>query len=133
MASAAIKAAYADFKHIKTRKVLQIVLEVPAEQAEAALAMLGFPVAGSERWVAIALLNDPARPAAPKRGLSQDAYLLCNNPQFKDYAAGRGFADARELVLRHCGITSRAELDTNHQAADKYRQLVELFNEWQSY
>ena len=133
MASAAIKAAYADFKHIKTRKVLQIVLEVPAEQAEAALAMLGFPVAGSERWVAIALLNDQSKPTIPKRGLSQEAFLLCNNPQFRDYAANQGFTDARSFILASCQIESRSELDTNQTAANKYRQLVELFNEWQSY
>ena len=38
---AAIKATFSDFKLIKTRKVAQLVMEIPVEQADAALKALG--------------------------------------------------------------------------------------------
>jgi hypothetical protein len=53
----AIKATFADFKIVKTRKLAQLIFEIPIEQADSALAALGgIPRSDAERWVAIALL-----------------------------------------------------------------------------
>lgn len=54
----AIQATFSDFKLIKSRSVVQLVLELPIEAADAALASLGgIPQPGMERWVAVAPLN----------------------------------------------------------------------------
>lgn len=53
----AIAATFVDFKNVKTRRVLQIIFEVPQHQAKAALDMLGMPDAATERWFGIAALK----------------------------------------------------------------------------
>lgn len=59
MTTAAFTAAYADFRLIKTRGVVSISFELPVEQAQAALDVLGgMPVAAAEVWCAIARLNN---------------------------------------------------------------------------
>lgn len=58
---AAFSANYADWKVIKTRRVVQIVLEVPLEAAGHAYNVLGgMPNFGSEDWFAVARLNKEA-------------------------------------------------------------------------
>jgi hypothetical protein len=60
MTAAAFRGTYADFKLIKTRGVVSISFEVPVEQAQAALDVLGgMPVAASEIWCGIARLTNP--------------------------------------------------------------------------
>jgi len=55
---AIFKAAYADFRLIKTRGVVSISFELPVEQAQAALDVLGgMPVAATEVWCAVARLK----------------------------------------------------------------------------
>lgn len=62
----AFKAAYADFKLVKTRKTAQFVFEVPIEGADAALKALGgVPQPDCETWVAVARL-DPALAASER-------------------------------------------------------------------
>ena len=57
---AAFTATYSDWKVIKTRQVVQIVLEVPLKAAGHAYNVLGgMPNFESESWVAVALLNKP--------------------------------------------------------------------------
>jgi hypothetical protein len=56
----AFKAAYADWKLIKTRGVIQVVMEVPLAEADAAYDVLGgMPNAANEVWFGIAALNLP--------------------------------------------------------------------------
>lgn len=56
----AFQATYSDFKLIRTRKVVQIVLEVPVEQSNTVLEVLGgMPNPASERWVGVAVLKSP--------------------------------------------------------------------------
>ncbi len=52
-----IKATFAEWKMIKTRKVLQLVLEIPLEQQGEVLTRLGPPMPDQEKWVAVALLD----------------------------------------------------------------------------
>ncbi len=61
MSNAAFQATYADFKLIKTRGVVSVSFELPVEQAQLALDVLGgMPIAASEVWCAIARLNPGA-------------------------------------------------------------------------
>lgn len=62
---AAIRGTLVDVKIVRTRSVVQLVTELPIEEANAALETLGgIPIPGKEPWVAIARLNPIPRPAA---------------------------------------------------------------------
>jgi hypothetical protein len=53
----AFEAEFVEFQQVKTRSVYKIVLEIPAEQADAALAILGgVPKPNAQVWVAVARL-----------------------------------------------------------------------------
>lgn len=59
-APAAISGSFADYRLVKSRSVLQLVIEVPVEQQGAAFAALGYPLPGTEIPVAVARMNSPA-------------------------------------------------------------------------
>jgi hypothetical protein len=60
MTTLAFKATYSDWKLIKTRGVVQVVMEVPLSEADAAYQILGgMPDFSSERWFGIAPLKLP--------------------------------------------------------------------------
>lgn len=61
MNAAAFKATYSDFRLIKGRKVVQFVFELPIEQADVALKVVGgMPNPAAEVWCAVARL-DPTK------------------------------------------------------------------------
>ena len=67
-----IAGTFADFKLIKGRKVAQIVVEIPIEQADAIVAALGgLPNPAVERWVAMAPVNMEAARAASSETAEQ--------------------------------------------------------------
>jgi hypothetical protein len=71
-AAAAFTCCYSDWKLIRTRKIVQLVFEVPVEHADAAYQVLGgMPDNGAEIWCAIARLaagtTEPPPAAAPER------------------------------------------------------------------
>src|ERR1043165_3840449 len=60
MTAAAFQATYSDVKLIKSRKVVQIVFEIPLEGWDAAsLALGGMPNPAAEVWCGIARLETP--------------------------------------------------------------------------
>jgi hypothetical protein len=66
----AFRAAYSDWRLIKTRGVVQVVLEVPLADADAAYNVLGgMPDASRENWFAVAPLKNP--PAEKERKSSE--------------------------------------------------------------
>lgn len=120
MTAAAFKATYSDFRLIKGRKVVQFVFELPIEQADVALKVVGgMPNPAAEVWCAVARLDpekierqvmpvdaangDPkptrldtspaSGPDIPARAnrLAQRAGILCNDPLFHRYLAERHF------------------------------------------
>lgn len=81
----------------------------------------------------------------PKGGyLARNAALLCQDEQFRLYLDRRRAAkfsleipdgthtveDARDFIVAACGVSSRAELDHNPQAATVYRQIMHHFQRW---
>lgn len=93
--------------------------------------------------VLVELGNDdkPARgDAAPSYALAQSAALICKGSEFQAFAAARqrvtlDDAQAREdqaaqVVREFCGIESRRMLDTDPQAAAKFRNLMHVFGQW---
>src|SRR4051812_7824397 len=92
---AALRACFSDFRLIKGRKQAQLVLEIPIEEADNALAVLGgIPQPQSDCWVAVARLNGVAKPE-PKPDkekqrwddlkLSMQAGIRCNEPAFQRF------------------------------------------------
>lgn len=66
-APAAIRAVFAEWRMVKTRKVLALVFEVPLEQQGEVLTILGAPMPDAEIWCGIARLNLSATPPIPIR------------------------------------------------------------------
>lgn len=69
---------------------------------------------------------------------AKGAAMLCGRSSFRDFLTvmtGRAVSDAsaaaKELRLA-CEVLSRRELDTNPDAATRYRALVAGFNQWLS-
>lgn len=74
--------------------------------------------------------------------LSQQAVLICKRENFQSFARNDWIPSglppgkdlewlAIQLIYAVCGITSRSELTTNKDAADKYRELIKKFEGWQ--
>lgn len=128
-APAAIKGTFVKIEPVMTRKCVRFGIEVPIEEADAALRALGgFPDGANPKWVAIALLNPevvqapPAKPEKERRSFdelpaSQQAALLCKEPRFQRFIAElttfpeteEGAADAVRYL---CHVDSRAALNT---------------------
>lgn len=66
MTEAAFKACYSEWRMIKTRATVQLVFEIPIEQADAAYQALGgMPIAAKEVWCAIARMIEPVSRQLP--------------------------------------------------------------------
>lgn len=80
--------------------------------------------------------QEPAAPEAPKGGqLAKLAGMLCDQPEFWDFLnrspmnGGQVIAsaeDAANFVREVCGVASRAELDHNHYAAERFHMEIRL-------
>lgn len=142
---AAIQATFADFRLIKGRKQAQLVLEIPIEEADNALAVLGgIPQPQSDCWVAVARLNGVAKPTPePKEKqkwedlkLSMQAGIRCEEPGFWKYLQREHFCkvgnadDAAADVRYICGVDSRSGLNDNPEAAKRWRDLERSYQTW---
>jgi hypothetical protein len=162
MQPAAIKGTFADFKLVKTRKLAQVVIEIPIEEADHALAVLGgLPRSDHERWVAIARLamagaanppqadttlgsavsagDSPRSPATKReRTPAERAGFLCTLVDFQNWAwklstshtwIGETAEEACAHWLRQkCGVTSRAQITTNPDAHEAFKQIEDAFH-----
>ena len=67
--------------------------------------------------------------------LAQNAARLCREPAFRLYVGGKLHGmyleatetAAAEYLREYCGITSRAELDHNPEAAERFEQLKKAY------
>lgn len=144
-ASPVFQATYSDFKNIKTRKVVQFIFEVPSENADRAMAILGgVSKADKEVWVAIARLDprraqqqNPAKADEPeKEDLTRQAAIFCGDTMFQAYLRSLGHPTVKDsetaaaIVREMCGIESRRELNTDDDAARAWRIIVGQFKLW---
>lgn len=141
-----IAGEYVTFKHVKTRKVVVLEVEVPEENFQNVIEVLGMPVGGESKPVAVALLDKSAinkpKPAEQTEGdrLRVRAVMLCQDRDFQRYcvechpAASAAFG-VESATINHlykvCNITSRSELKTNEEAQRLFRELLGRFSEWQ--
>jgi hypothetical protein len=136
---AAIRATFADFRLIKGRKQAQLVLEIPIEEADNALAVLGgIPQPQSDHWVAVARLNGVERPESePKEKrrwedlkLSMQASIRCSEPAFQKFMVATDTEQAAQRVRAFCHIGSRSALNIDPDAAAKWRDLDRSYQAW---
>lgn len=146
---AIIKGTFSDLKFIKSRKVVQVLVEVPIEAGPQVVAAFGTPDPSKETWVALARLTEDAvkqtgvqKADKPKGGrLAQMAGILCNEPGFRRFLEHILFFKigdtdvldpdmAADEVRIRCGVTSRAELDTNDEAGKRFLDLVADYELW---
>jgi hypothetical protein len=159
--STAFKATYSDWKLIKTRGVVQVVMEVPLADADAAYDVLGgMPIHGKERWFGIAALKSTAEEAAakPRQEIPHDsrpdgakrkmdwrdmqpaaqAGLRCAEPLFRAFlreVKRYGHCDEEEAAIAvrdMCGVKSRADLGTVHAARVIWHQLDSEYLAWRA-
>jgi hypothetical protein len=139
---AAIRGTFADFRLIKSRKVAQLVVELPIEEADAALATLGgLPQPAAERWVALAALNVTSIKPQEKRRFEElksamQAGIRCGEPafwRFLNEEFGREIFDEQEaanFVRQRCGVSSRSALNLDPKAAAKWQELDARYMLW---
>lgn len=91
-APAAFEATYSDWKLVKSRKVVQIVLEVPMEKADLAYQVLGgMPDHAAEAWLAVAKLDKTKvqETKQPRRwnelSVAEQAGIRCNEKAFLEF------------------------------------------------
>lgn len=156
----AFRGTYSDWRLVKTRGVVQVILEVPLADADAAYQILGgMPDASKERWFAVAplakeVINDVSgrledvrplltldKPAAAKRdwrdlGPAQQAGIRCEESTFIAFLTEERPDDwyesdnAAECVRLICGVQSRSELATNQKARVIWHQLDDQYQAW---
>ncbi len=147
---AAIRATYSDLKLVKNRKVLQLIFEVPIEEADNALRVLGgMPRADAETWVGIAPITEEAATRAPtpadkpKRRMAelsrvQQAGILCNDERFQRFIAELNGVDASimdadycaEIVREDCAVATRADIDKSDEAMAVWDGLRTEYDAW---
>ena len=149
MEHAAIQGTFADLKSVKTRSVVQMVVEIPIEQAEQVIKAFGFPQPGAEIAVAVARLDPEKAKAAPApsekpkerfadKRLSVQAGIRCNDPRFQRFISNeygqwlRDGEDVADFVRRHCMVGSRKDLDDDIYVSSRERWIAlnAEFEEW---
>lgn len=141
----AIAGTYSDLKFIRTRKVCQVVVEIPIEQADNFVRAFGTPNPHQEVWVALArlqaepsILGDaPTTVNLPSAHPKSDgeravirAVMLCKDPEFQswhDRSPPATESQCRAYILAMCDIQSRSELKDNVDARMKLYRLITRF------
>lgn len=134
---AAIQAAYADYRRIKGRKVLQLILEVPLEQAPLVHDAFGEPLPDGSTWVAVARIDPTAKPERKGGKLAQKAGILCNEGAFITFLKETypnilaEYENDAALVVRFlCMVESRVDLDHDVDAAHRFKALATEYEAW---
>lgn len=155
--AAAISGEFTTIKHVPSRKVYQLVVEIAEEAAQQAFEALGMP--GNGGHVALARLHSPAepiaKPEAPKereafsrKPRSQQAGILCEDKNFQRFLAERYqpiWSDApphtdfdghesewaAHTVRTVCKVVSRSNLLTGSEAAEHWDHLEAEYYAWQ--
>ena len=133
MTDAVIKGEYADFKLVKTRNVVQMIIEVPIEQATLITTRFGIPNPNESCWVAVAKLdvtktnvNNKALKAIQQAGiLGQDiafgAFLKDKLPEIEP----NNIASIQQGIRTLTGVKSRADFKTDSNALQIWVNLIE--------
>jgi hypothetical protein len=141
-----LKASYADVKTVKTRSVCQLILELPIEALTDVVGLLGAPAPGNEVWVAVARLVTNAQlergldalieppviepPIRRSKSLAQIAGILCATGSFQKFAGASNEQEAADYIRGHCGVASRAEIDSSENATRIFKDIKADYDFW---
>lgn len=149
----AISGTFADLKSVKTRSVVQMIVEIPIERAAEVIAAFGYPQPGAEIAVAVARIKAVKQIEAQPVGKrtfadmapAQQAGVLCNDARFRKFLheertnawmlALSNHPDnpteaAATTVRAACGVHSRADLNTDPRAEIAWQTLQEEYRAW---
>jgi len=137
----AFAGTYSDLRFVKSRKVAQVVIELPIEQANRFLQAFGAPDPSSESWVAIARLNhapeteEAVEPEKPRRQWdslrpSARAAILCGETAFLAFLKVKSKEEADAKIKQHCGVSSKRELDQDETKQMMFRTIESKFEAW---
>jgi hypothetical protein len=145
-ARAAIKGTFSDFKLLRTRSVCQLIIEIPIEEADAALKALGgLPRSDSERWCAVALLDmrTPDDQGASRDPVQKHHRAFCDLPMpqqagirsedldfqifISKTPAGRESENAADAIRIFCGVGSRSEILPGTKAGERWIELLRSY------
>ncbi len=141
---AVVQGTYADFKIVRTRSVIQMVIEVPVEHWKPLVDAFGMPQPGEEIPVAVARLDTVAARAGQtgkevyqKKTQGEQAVvraaLHCRDKEFQRWVEdaygveGDEEENAANFIRTTCGIESRSALATNSDALDKFLNMEAKF------
>lgn len=144
MTNQIFKAEYADFKNVKTRSAVQFIFEVPVEQANHIIQMIGMPNPAEPQWFGIAKLNSghasqqtapggaPTPPPVPSQKWGELSYvrkagIRSTNAVFWDFIQVENEQDAAEFIRQRCKVSSRSEIDGNPDAMAAFDFLDKEF------
>lgn len=155
--STVIAATFSDYRMVKGRSVLQIVLEVPIEHQAHVFDVLGYPMPNADLWVGVArLIGEPPSPPAPggltltasERGRAAyvsssemeqartRAIMLCSDPEFWRWIKELqgpvviSSQEAAEWLRVAIGSTTRGDIARSQEVHDKFLMLEEQFRDW---
>jgi hypothetical protein len=130
---------------VKTRKVAQLVIEIPIEAADAFIAAFGSPRPDKNVPVAIARLDPAAKAEKVKGGeLARRAGIVCGERAFQTFLELNkqvpgttrvhvpDAENAAMILRRLCGVQSRAELDHNGEGAIRFNTIMSEYRNWQN-
>ena len=150
---AIVAGEYVTFKHIKTRKMVVLEIEVPEEMFQDVISRLGMPIGGESKPVAVALLDKTCR--IPTKDVEQTegeklrvrAVMLCKEYSFYTYIGtipqyfhsinihttpkAEWYEDrCADVIYDYCKISSRSELAINVDAQNKFREINHKYVAW---
>lgn len=83
-------------------------------------------------------MQRPQRTQVRNHTLSNKAAILCKDADFQKFLVESGLAwdvserAAASFIKETCCIESRAQLDSNDEAAETFKQIAKEFDEWKS-
>ena len=96
--------------------------------------------AGQRFMAVLVQIGDDEQVVEQRKTLSQQAFILCRDPEFWNWAQQRSFdtinseESARAYICTALGINSRSEIDKKPDAADGFqRMIVTPFNAHRAY
>lgn len=136
---AAVAGTFVKIEPVATRKVVRLHIECPIEQANDILAALGgYPDPANARWVGVAPLKGQPENTLKGGKLAQAAGILCTEGAFRQWASIIGKhgipelteEEAADFIREYCGVSTRAHLDHNDDAAQIFRELRREYEAW---
>ena len=136
MTDAVIQATYHNIVFVKTRKVVQIVLEAPIEHAQHVIEVLGTPNPAEEHWVAVARLVAADKVKLPKPTENPEGHTAkkhfeacCSDPAFQAWmnstTAVKAYPgeDFRERLKGFLGIETANDFLTDKRVAQTWGEI----------